>query len=197
MRTWRSLPARGLDLVFAPQTQEVYRPGHATSVEVAGVTDRLEGAFRPGHFRGVATVVLKFFHMVAPDIAFFGQKDYQQSLVVRRMVADLDVPVVIRVCPTVREADGLAMSSRNVYLSPDDRRRALVLSRSLALACELFAAGQRDAASIKARMQQEFDKLPGVTIDYLSLADCDSLAEVHEATATTVALVAAAWGASG
>ena len=184
------LAERGLDLVVAPPTKEVYRPGHATTVEVSGVTDSLEGSFRPGHFRGVATVVLKLLNMVAPDIAFFGQKDYQQSLVVRRMVTDLDVPVVIRVCPTVREADGLAMSSRNVYLSSEDRRRALVLSRSLTLACELFAAGQRDAALIKTRMKEHFDKLPGVTIDYLSLADGESLAEVNEATATTVALIA-------
>ncbi len=188
------LAERGLDLVFAPPTQEVYRLGHATTVEVSGLTNPLEGSFRPGHFRGVTTVVLKLLNMVAPDIAFFGQKDYQQSLVVRRMVTDLDVSVAIRVCPTVREADGLAMSSRNVYLSADDRRRALVLSRSLKLACELFAAGQRDAALIKTRMKEQFDKLPGVTIDYLSLADGESLAEANEATATTVALIAARLG---
>ena len=108
----------GADLVFAPGNDEVYRAGHATWVEVGPVAEPLEGVFRPGHFRGVATVVLKLLNMVQPDAAYFGQKDYQQALVIRRMVADLDLPVAIRVCPTVREPDGLAMSSRNRYLSP-------------------------------------------------------------------------------
>ena len=119
----------GVDLVFAPAAAEIYRAGRATMVEPAAVAEPLEGEFRPGHFRGVATVVLKLFNIVAPDVAFFGQKDYQQSLVVRRLVEDLDLPVKIRVCPTVREPDGLAMSSRNAYLSPEDRRRALALVR--------------------------------------------------------------------
>ena len=136
----------GADLVFAPSNDEVYRAGHATWVEVGSVAEPLEGAFRPGHFRGVATVVLKLLNMVQPDAAYFGQKDYQQALVIRRMAADLDVPVAIRVCPTVREPDGLAMSSRNRYLSPAARRRALVLWKSLQLAGKLVEEGQRDAA---------------------------------------------------
>ena len=188
------LAPRGAELVFAPQPAEIYPPGHATMVEVSGVANPWEGAFRPGHFRGVATVVLKLFNMVAPDVAFFGQKDFQQSLVVRRLVADLNVPVVVRVCPTMREADGLAMSSRNAYLSTEDRRRGLVLSRSLKLATELFAAGERDAHQIMARMRELFVATPGVTIDYLSLADGDTLAEVDRATANTVALIAARVG---
>lgn len=188
------LAPRGAELIFAPQPAEIYRPGHATMVEVAGVAGPWEGAFRPGHFRGVATVVLKLFNLVAPDIAFFGQKDYQQSLVVRRMVEDLDVPVVVRVCPTVREPDGLAMSSRNAYLSADDRRRGLVLSRSLKLATELYATGERDARKIKTRMLELFAATPGVTVDYLTLADGDTLAEVEQVTANTVALIAARVG---
>ncbi len=188
------LAPRGAELVFAPQPAEIYPPGHATMVEVSGVANPWEGAFRPGHFRGVATVVLKLFNMVAPDVAFFGQKDFQQSLVVRRLVADLNVPVVVRVCPTMREADGLAMSSRTAYLSTEDRRRGLVLSRSLKLATELFAAGERDAHQIMARMRELFVATPGVTIDYLSLADGDTLAEVDRATANTVALIAARVG---
>ncbi len=135
----------GTDLVFAPDNEEVYRPGHATWVEVGAVAEPLEGACRPGHFRGVATIVLKLFNMVQPDVAYFGQKDYQQALVIRRMVADLDVPVAIRVCPIVREPDGLAMSSRNRYLSPAARQRALVLWKSLQLAGELVAAGRARA----------------------------------------------------
>jgi pantoate--beta-alanine ligase len=181
----------GVELVFAPERAEIYRPGHATMVELSGVAESLEGKFRPGHFRGVATVVLKLLNLVTPDAAFFGRKDYQQSLVVRRLVEDLDVPVKIRVCPTIREPDGLALSSRNAYLAPDDRRRALVLSRSLSLACQLFESGQRDAAVIKRRMAELFDNTPGVTVDYLALADSESLAEVPSVTSHTVALVAA------
>ncbi|HEY1602086.1 MAG TPA: pantoate--beta-alanine ligase [Pirellulales bacterium] len=188
------LAPRGVEIVFVPSPTEIYRPGHATIVEVAGVTEPLEGPIRPGHFRGVATVVLKLLNLVAPDVAFFGQKDFQQSLVVRRLVADLDVPVKIRVCPTVREPDGLAMSSRNAYLAPDDRQKALVLSRCLAHACELFESGQRDAAVIKHQMREMFDDAPGAMIDYLTLADSESLHDVDEVTPHTVALVAARVG---
>ncbi len=188
------LASHGVDLVFAPAREEVYRAGSSTTVEPSAVAASLEGAYRPGHFRGVVTVVLKLFNMARPDMAFFGQKDYQQSLVVRRMVDDLDVPVTIRVCPTVRETDGLAMSSRNAYLSSEDRHRGLVLSRSLALACELFGKGERDAATIKQRMKCLIDATPGVTTDYLALADGDTLAELPVLTPTTVALIAARVG---
>jgi pantoate--beta-alanine ligase len=188
------LSPRGVDILFAPPPEEIYRPGHTTMVEVSGLAESLEGILRPGHFRGVATVVLKLLNLVTPDVAYFGQKDYQQSLVVRRLVADLDVPVKIRVCPTVRDPDGLAMSSRNAYLTPYDRQMALVLSRSLALACDLFESGQRDAAVIKRLMRELFDEAPGTTVDYLTLADGESLREVDEITPHTVALVAARVG---
>ena len=141
------LAACDTEFVMAPGDAEVYRPGHATWVEVGAVAEPLEGRCRPGHFRGVATIVLKLLNMIQPDVAYFGQKDYQQAAVIRRMVADLDVPVEIRVCPIVREPDGLAMSSRNVYLSPDARQRATVLWQSLELARQLVARGERDAAS--------------------------------------------------
>src|SRR5947207_1716490 len=133
----QALAAYPVDLVFVPAVDDMYPAISATAVEVGPVAAKWEGACRPGHFRGVATVVLKLLNLVQPDVAYFGQKDYQQTVVVRRMVADLDVPVEIRVCPTVREPDGLAMSSRNVYLSPEERRKALSLSRGLRRAEEL------------------------------------------------------------
>jgi pantoate--beta-alanine ligase len=197
----RTLPAdlemlspHAVDVVFTPATEEVYRPGHQTYVEVADVARPLEGAHRPGHFRGVATVVLKLFNMVAPDVAYFGQKDYQQTLVVRRMVDDLNLPIEIRVCPTVREADGLAMSSRNVYLSPREREQALVLSRSLRMAADLVARGERDAAAILSRMRAMFAEQPEVQIDYIAIADPDTLAEVDRLEGRAVALIAARVG---
>ncbi len=122
-------------------------------VEVAGAAERWEGACRPGHFRGVATIVLKLFNLTQPDVSYFGRKDLQQTLVVRQMVRDLDVPVEVRVCPTIRESDGLAMSSRNAYLSADDRRAALVLSRALFRGAELVRGGERDASRVLAAMQ--------------------------------------------
>ena len=188
------LSPRGVDIVFAPPPEEIYRPGHTTMVEVSGVAESLEGILRPGHFRGVATVVLKLLNLVAPDVAYFGQKDYQQSLVVRRLVADLDVPVNIRVCPTVRDPDGLAMSSRNAYLTPYDRQMAPCSAAACAFACDLFESGQRDAAVIKRLMRDLFDEAPGATVDYLTLADGESLREVDEVTPHTVALVAARVG---
>ncbi len=142
------------DVVFAPSNEEVYPPEHATWVEPGPLAESLEGACRPGHFRGVATIVLKLLGMVQPDTAYFGQKDFQQALVIKRMVADLNVPVAIRVCPTVREADGLALSSRNRYLSPAARQRAVVLWQSLRLAGELVARGERSAPAIAARMRR-------------------------------------------
>jgi len=184
----------GVDLIFAPPVEEVYRPGHATHVEMAGVAEPLEGRSRPGHFRGVATVVLKLFNMATPDVAFFGQKDYQQSLMICRLVEDLDLQVRIRVCPIVREPDGLALSSRNAYLDSDGRRQALALVRSLAWACDLFAAGERDAATIRARMGEPFAAARRVQVEYLTLCDPHTLAEVRQVTDRTVALVAARIG---
>jgi pantoate--beta-alanine ligase len=187
------LAACGTDFVFAPDDAEVYREDHATWVEVGSVAQPLEGQYRPGHFRGVATVVLKMFNMVQPDAAYFGQKDYQQVAVIRRMAADLNVPVETRVCPTVREADGLAMSSRNVHLSADARRRAVALWHSLQLAQQLVADGQRDAACIVRQMTQML-LAAGGQIDYVALVDPESLAPVNQIDGPVLAALAVNFG---
>jgi pantoate--beta-alanine ligase len=179
-----------VDLVFAPATEEVYRPGHGTTVDVGPIAEPLEGRCRPGHFRGVATVVLKLFNVVAPDRAYFGQKDYQQTLVIRKLAADLDLPIDVAVCPTVREPDGLALSSRNVYLSPQARQKALVLSQGLRLATDAVAAGERDAGRIVARARALFQQA-GIDWEYFAIADRDTLAEVVLIDRPVVALVAA------
>ena len=139
------LAKEGVDLVFVPSVEEMYRSREATFVNVEGLSERLDGKSRPGHFRGVATVVAKLFHIVEPDVAFFGQKDAAQVAIIRRMVSDLNLAVEIVVCPIVREADGLAMSSRNAYLDPSQRAQALVLYRSLMRVQEAFEAGERSA----------------------------------------------------
>jgi len=180
----------GADVVFAPTNDEVYAAGHATWVEVGAVAEPLEGQCRPGHFRGVATVVLKFFNMVQPDAAYFGQKDFQQAAVIRRMTADLNLPLAIRVCPTVREPDGLAMSSRNRYLSPAARQRALVLWRSLQTAVKLVQEGQRDASRIVARMREMIETAEDARIDYIALVDPDTLQPVGRITGRTLAVLA-------
>ncbi len=177
------------ELVLAPADAEVYRPGHATWVEVSAIAEPLEGFFRPGHFCGVATIVLKLLNMVQPEIAYFGQKDYQQAAVIRRLVADLDVGVEIHVCPIVREQDGLAMSSRNAYLSADARQRATVLWRSLELARQLVAGGECDAGEIVWRMTEQI-LAAGATIDYVALVDPDSLAPVPRIAGPTLAALA-------
>ena len=187
------LDACNTDFVLAPNDAEVYRPGHAAWVEVGSVAELLEGRFRPGHFRGVSTVVLKLFNMVQPDVAYFGQKDFQQAAVIRRMVTDLDVPVEIRVCPIVREPDGLAMSSRNVYLSPDARQNAAVLWRSLETAQQLVAQGQRDSNCLVPQMT-EMIAAAGGAIDYVTLVDPDTLEPVQQVNGPVVALVAAKFG---
>lgn len=186
----------GVDLLLAPPVEEVYRPGACTWVDVEGLTDRLEGASRPGHFRGVATVVAKLFNMVQPDRAYFGQKDYQQLQVIRRMTRDLDFPIRIVPCETVREPDGLAMSSRNRYLSPEERRSALALSRALFAARDHFAAGERRGADLVAAARAVLDAEPAVRLDYLELADAEDLAPVSNITAAAVLLVAARVGAT-
>ena len=177
------------EFVLAPGDVEVYRPGHVTWVEVCAVAEPLEGRCRPGHFRGVATIVLKLLNMIQADVAYFGQKDYQQAAVIRRMVADLDVPVEIRVCPIIREPDGLAMSSRNVYLNPDARQRATVLWQSLELARQLVARGESDATAI-ARQMTERILAAGATIDYVALVDPDSLSAVERIAGPTLAVLA-------
>jgi len=187
------LAGHGAGIVFVPPTETMYGPAHAAYVEVGGPALRLEGQFRPGHFRGVATIVLKLFHLVMPDRAYFGRKDYQQSLVVRRMTSDFDLPIQIEVCPTIREPDGLALSSRNRYLTPDERRRALAISQSLRWAAQWTQAGTRDAATIVARMRQMLADAE-LNVDYVSLADPDTLEEVARIDRPTVALVAARVG---
>jgi pantoate--beta-alanine ligase len=190
------LRAAGVDLVFAPAKDEMYPPGHTAYVDAGAVAEPLEGVCRPGHFRGVATIVLKLFNLIPADVAYFGQKDYQQSLVIRRMVADLDLPIRIQVCPIVREPDRLALSSRNVYLDPDRRRRALALSHSLRLADELVRSGVRDGAAILDRMREPLIAAGIDRIDYIALADPETLAPVTQIAGPTVALIAAYVGAT-
>ncbi len=190
------LEREGVDLVFVPSAAEMYPEGFATWVEVSGpLTGRLEGASRPGHFRGVATVVLKLFNLVQPHRAYFGEKDAQQLRVVRRMVSDLNLPVEIVPCPTVREPDGLAMSSRNVYLSPEERTQALALSRALELARRLVREeGLRDAAELRRRLEDFLRRSPGVALDYVSVAHPETLAELERIEGPALVLLAARVG---
>jgi pantoate--beta-alanine ligase len=169
----------GVDLVFAPPVEEVYPPGFATTVSVAGPSQRWEGVCRPGHFTGVATVVTRLLNLLRPERAYFGEKDYQQLQVVRRLVSDLALPVEIVGCPTVRDPDGLALSSRNVYLSPEERQRALALSRALFTAAERVAVGERDARALEALMHQHVTAA-GLEVDYLAVVDPVSLEPVSE-----------------
>ncbi len=165
----------GVDLVFAPEAGVMYPPGFRTFVEVQGLQDVLCGASRPGHFRGVATVVLKLFQIVQPDVAYFGQKDAQQVRIIARMVRDLDVPVRLRVCPIVREPDGLALSSRNRYLTPAQRREAVVLPRALEEARALIAGGERDAGRVRQVLADRVRATPGAVLDYAAVVDADTL----------------------
>lgn len=186
----------GVDLVFAPLADSMYPPGFSTFVDPPRVAEPLEGRCRPGHFRGVTTIVLKLFHLLPADIAYFGQKDYQQCLVIRRMVEDLNVPITIRMCPTVREPDGLAMSSRNRYLSPEERRQAVWLSRSLRRAGQLVAEGQRDAHAI-AREMEGMLRAAGITrIDYVAVTDAETLQPVSRIGNKAMAMVAAHVGST-
>ncbi len=174
------LESEGVDWVFAPQVEEIYPPGAITFVEVAGLSDRLDGASRPGHFRGVATVVAKLFNIVAPDKAFFGQKDAAQVAVLRQMVRDLNFNLELIVCPTSRDPDGLAMSSRNRYLSATERQQALALSRALHAAERQAAAGVHDPAVLLAEAHAILDQEPAVRLDYLAAVDPDTLLPASE-----------------
>lgn len=165
----------GTDLVFAPPASEMYRPGAVTTVRVSGLTESLCGASRPGHFEGVATVVAKLFNIVMPDRAYFGEKDYQQLVVIRQMVRDLDLPIEIVGCPTVREADGLAMSSRNRYLSVEQRHQALSLCQGLTEARQAAAAGNRDARALCDLVRRHILAAGPIEIDYVSIVDAVSL----------------------
>jgi pantoate--beta-alanine ligase len=171
------------DLVFTPTPAIVYPPGHDTGVEVGTVTDVLEGVVRPGHFRGVATVVCKLFNIVQPTKAYFGQKDAQQCVVITKMARDLDMPLEVVVCPTVRDADGLAMSSRNSYLEPDERRAAAVLRRALAAAEARFAAGERSGETLRQAMREILAAEPRGSVEYVSIADPRSLKELGQVPA--------------
>ena len=185
--------AEGVDLLFAPDASEVYPDGFDTKVVVGGVTETLEGEARPGHFDGVATVVTKLFNMVGPDVAWFGQKDAQQALVIRKLVRDLNLPVRVAVLPTVREEDGLAMSSRNAYLTADERPRAVALSRALAAAEREVAAGRLGAAEVLAAARAELDAA-GVEPEYLELRSADDLSPTERVNGNTLLAVAARVG---
>jgi pantoate--beta-alanine ligase len=181
----------GIDYLFAPAVDEVYPAGFATTVSVAGITETLEGAHRGrGHFDGVATVVTKLFNMVGPDVAYFGQKDAQQALVIRRLVRDLDIPVRIEVCPTVREPDGLALSSRNAHLSPADRARATALHRALATIQDAVSEGERDPDVLQNRARAVLVS-EGIEPDYLELVSSDTLAPVSRIDGPVLAVLAA------
>jgi pantoate--beta-alanine ligase len=184
----------GIDVLFVPPVEDVYPAGFATMVEVAGVSEPLEGVVRgPKHFRGVATVVTKLFNMVQPDDAFFGQKDAQQALLIRRMVVDLDIPVRVEVCPTIREPDGLAMSSRNALLDPESRRRAPALSRALFAVSDAVARGERDAGRAL-REGASILSTAGIEPEYFSAVSTDTLAPVPRIEGETLVALAARVG---
>ncbi len=186
----RALSTAGCDLVFVPATGDMYPPGSSTFVEPPAVSQPLEGLCRPGHFRGVATIVLKLLNIIPADLACFGQKDFQQAQVIRRMVADLNVPIEIVVCPIIREPDGLAMSSRNRYLSPAERQQALALALALDEAERLVATGVLDSEPILAAMGNKLRSAGITRIDYVALADPESLAPVTQIDGRAVALIA-------
>ena len=173
------LRGEGVDIVFFPSDDEIYPPEFSSWVDVEKVTERLEGAPRPGHFRGVATVVAKLFNIVQPTRAYFGQKDAQQAVVIKRMVADFNMGIEIVVVPTVRESDGLAMSSRNIYLSPGERKAATILFKALTLARQLWQGGEKDAGKIRRQMTLLIQKEPLAQIDYVSIADAETLEELN------------------
>jgi pantoate--beta-alanine ligase len=190
------LEAAGADLVFAPEASEIYPPGFDTKVEVGGVTDVLEGAVRPGHFAGVATVVAKLFSIVQPTRAYFGQKDAQQSVVIRKMARDLNLPVEVVVAATVREPDGLALSSRNSYLTPPQRAVAPTIFRALSAARDLFNAGERDAEALREAMRRIITAEPQMQVDYVSVADPTTLHELTTVGRDALASMAVRLGAT-
>jgi len=184
----------GVGLVFVPSDATMYPAGFSTYVEPPAVAARWEGAVRPGHFRGVATIVLKLFHILPADIAFFGQKDYQQTRVVKRMVEDLNIPITIQVCPTVREPDGLAMSSRNRYLSADERSRAVALYESLRLGESLLRQGEQRVDVICQRMKDVLQTAGFSSVDYVAVVDPETLEPLPQARLPAVLLAAARLG---
>jgi len=195
-RDCEMLERDGVEFVFAPSVEEMYPVGAVTWVTVDELSSKLDGRSRPGHFRGVTTVVSKLFHIVEPDQAFFGQKDAAQVAIIRRMVRDLNLAVEIVVCPIVREADGLAMSSRNAYLSPEERKRAPVLNRSLVQVQQLVDAGERDAAKIAAAGHEVFAREGSVRLDYFEIVDPATLDAVRDLSGGALVAVAAYVGAT-
>jgi pantoate--beta-alanine ligase len=185
---------RGVAVLFAPSIDVMYPPGSEIRVVAGPTADRLEGVVRPGHFAGVLTVVTKLFHLVEPDIAVFGQKDIQQAVLIRQLVRDLDFPLEVVIAPTVREADGMALSSRNAYLTPEQRREGLVLSAALRIADAAWRAGERDAARLVAMMKEEFRRCPAVVPDYIALVDPERLAPVSTAEPGAILTVAGRLG---
>ncbi len=184
----------GVDVIYTPTPEAMYPAGYATYVTVEGLADRWEGATRPGHFRGVATVCTKLFTACRPHRAYFGQKDYQQTLVMRRLVTDLDLGLELVVLPTVREADGLALSSRNVLLTPEARRQAVTISRALTAAQAAVKGGERDAERLRATIEAQIRTAPLAEIEYVAVCDPDTLASLTRLAPRGVALVAARFG---
>ena len=179
-----------VDAVFIPSVEDMYPRGFDTNVQVGNLTQRLEGKSRPGHFQGVTTVVAKLFNIVEPDVAYFGQKDGQQAAVIRRMVVDLNMNLKVAVLPTIREADGLAMSSRNSYLSAEERRAALVLYKALRLAEELWQKGEKDAGKLRRYMKELIKQEQLAEIDYVSIADAETLEELDTVSTPAMASLA-------
>jgi pantoate--beta-alanine ligase len=186
----------GVDLVFHPEAAALYPPGFCTFVEVHGLQEVLEGKSRPGHFRGVATIVLKLLNIVQPEIAYFGQKDAQQARIIRQLVADLDVPVKLRICPIVREPDGLALSSRNQYLDPNQRRRATALYQALEEARGLVEGGERQAAVVQHGLATRIQETEGAALDYAAIVDADTLEPLTRLKGTVLLAVSARFGAT-
>ena len=184
----------GVDVIYAPTAEAMYPAGYSTYVTVEGLTDRWEGTTRPGHFRGVATVCTKLFTACRPHRAYFGQKDYQQTLVMRRLAADLDLGLELVVLPTVREADGLALSSRNALLTPEARRQAVTISRALMAAQAAVTGGERDAEQLRAAIEAEIRTAPMAEIDYVAVCNLETLEPLTRIAQRAVALVAARFG---
>lgn len=195
-RDCQLLEREGVDVLFAPSVDEIYPDGAATWVLVEGLSEKLDGRSRPGHFRGVTTIVSKLFHMIEPEAAFFGQKDAAQLAVIRRIVQDLNFPVEIVACPIVREPDGLAMSSRNAYLNREDRGRALVLQRSLQQVQQEFQNGERIAANLISAAKEVFAREPQIALDYFEIVDPDTLDPVERISRETLVAVAAYVGST-
>ena len=193
-RDFALLEKEKTDFVYLPTPAQMYPEGYNTWVEVNGVTDRLEGAIRPGHFRGVATVVNKLFNIVQPTRAYFGQKDAQQCVVIKKMVTDLNMNLEMIIIPTVREEDGLAMSSRNVYLSPAERKQASMLNQSLELAKKIWSEGERDSVTIRLAMVDLMKQSPLGKIEYISIADALTLRELEKAEPPAVISIAVKFG---